>query len=262
MIRKPEFSPLDEWRRAVGRRRFPTQVRPMAALGYLTDGPAADGLVAIEKLTIILLYDEPIGRGRLALRLAGYSAQRIPWGVRFGGPDQCHFRKDLRLQPVPEAYGYRLDLADMDLLSFGLKLARELDRHDRYRQRRVREQIRLPKLWGGFREQDAANLTGDGPELADYATRTGKRPSDLMRRLERRHLGLVLYPLSWVSHRWQKAAAVFADLERFPTRQVFRLLHRPDDLEGYEAAAEFHFLSPQSTARWQCRRRSTSPISV
>ncbi len=262
MIRKPEFSPLDEWRRAVGRRRFPTQVRPMAALGYLTDGPVTDGLVAIEKLTTILLYDEPIGRGRLALRLAGYSAHRVPWGVRFGGPGQCRFLKDLRLQPVPQAQGYRLDLAETHLLSLGLRLARELHRHARYRPHRVREQIRLPKLWAGFREQDAANLTGDGPELADYATRTGKRPQDLMRRLERRHVGLVLHPLAWVSHHWQEAVAVFADLERFPTRQVFRLLHRPDDLEGYEAAAEYDFSAPQSTARRQHRRRSASLAST
>jgi hypothetical protein len=194
--------------------------------------------------------------------LAGCGANRIPWGVRFGGPGQCRFLSDLRLQPVPQAQGYRLDLADTELLSLGLKLARELDRHARYHQRRIREQIRLPKLWAGFRAQDAANLTGDGPELADYARRTGRSPHDLMHRLQRSHLGLVLYPLAWVSHHWQKAVAVFADLERFPTRQVVRMLHRPDDLEGYQAAAEFHFSGQRSTVRRRRRRRSTSPISV
>ena len=48
-------------------------------------------------------------------------AARIPWGVRFGGPDNCRFFKDLRLQPVPAGRGYRLDLADEDLLTLGLR---------------------------------------------------------------------------------------------------------------------------------------------
>ncbi len=262
MIHGPEPSPLDQWRQAVGCRRLPMQARPLAALGYLTDAPLVEGLVEIEKLTTILLYDEPIGSGRLTLRLAGYSARCIPWGVRFGGPGQCRFLKDLRLQPVSRAQGYRLDLVDTELLSLGLGLARELDRCHRYHQRRVRKQVRLPKLWAGFREQDVADLAGDGPELTGYARRTGKRPRHLMARLRRRHLGLVLYPLAWTSHHWQQVVAIFAELEEFPTRQVFRLLHRPDAFAGYQAAAEFNFAAQRFPARRRRRRRTTSLVSA
>jgi hypothetical protein len=64
----------------------------------------------------------------------------------------------------------------------------------------------------------------------------------LLQKLRREYFGLVLYPLAWVSHHWQQAVTVFADLDRFPRRQVFRLRHLRDDLIGYPGAAEFNFL--------------------
>jgi hypothetical protein len=208
-------------------------------MGYLVNGPVIDGLVEIENLTIVLLYDEQIRPGHCALRLAGYAGCRVPWGVRFGGPENCEFFKDLALQPVPAAQGYRLDVADTEILSLGLALERELDRHAR--QRHVRQQVCLPKLWAGFRPADAANIVGDGPELMAYAARTGRQPQHLLEHLRRDCFGLTAYPLPWVSHHWQQAIAVFADLERFPRRQVFPL--RPDDLVGFHDAAEFNFRS-------------------
>jgi len=57
----------------------------------------------------------------------------------------------------------------------------------------------------------------------------------------RDYQGLTLFPLAWVSHHWQQAVAVFADLERFPRRQVFRLGQLPDDLVGYQDATEYDF---------------------
>ena len=235
-------SPLDRWRqRFGGRRRFPTQPRPLAAMGYLANGPVIDGLIEIEKLCIVILYGEQLRPGHNALRLAGHFGNRVPWGVRFGGPENCQFCKDLLLQPVPGARGYRLDLASTELLALGLDLHRELVRHARYRQRQVREQVRLPKLWAGFRSADAASITGDGPELAAYAARTGRPPQHLLEYLRRDHLGLVVFPLAFVSHHWQQAVAVYADLERFPRRQVFRLQRLPDDLVGFQDAAEFDF---------------------
>jgi hypothetical protein len=128
------------------------------------------------------------------------------------------------------------------LLTLGLGLERELDRHARYRQGQVREQVLLPKLWAGFPVADAASITGDGPELAAYAARTGRSPQRLLEHLRRDHLDMACYPLAWVSHLWEKAAAVFADLEQFPRRQVFLLRHPADDLVGYQGAAEFDFM--------------------
>ena len=247
------LSPLDQWRHRLGGRCRHAQSRPLAAMGYLTNGPVIDGLIEVERLTLIILFDEPLRTGHCALRLAGYSGSRVPWGVRFGGPENCRFVKDLSLQPIPGARGYRLDLANTELLKLGLGLDRELDRCTRYRQRPVRKQVCLPKLWAGFHPREAANLTGDGPELAAYAERTGRSPQHLLEHLRRDHFGLTLYPLAWTSHHWQQAVAVFADLERFPRWQVFRLHHLPDVLIGYQDATEFDFL--RSRFRGNHKRR-------
>ena len=209
-------------------------------MGHLINGPVLDGLIEVENLTIVILWDEEIRPGHCALRLAGYAGNRVPWGVRFGGTDNCQFYKDLLLQPVAGARGYRLDLANPELLELGLQLDRELERHARFRRRHVHPYLRLPKLWATFRPADAA-ITGDGPELAVYAARTGKSPERLLERLRRDHHGLICYPLAWVSHHWEQAVAIFADLERFPRRQAFSVRRRPDDLVGYQDAAEFHF---------------------
>ena len=249
-------SPLDQWRQRLGGQRRRTQLRPLAAMGYMANGHVNDGFIEVENLTLVLLYDEQIRPGHCALRLAGYSGSRIPWGVRFGGQENCDFCKDLALQPVPDARGYRLDLASTDLLSLGLGLERELDRHARYRQRQVCEQVCLPKLWAGFRPSDAANITGDGPELAAYAADTGKSPQYLLEEYQRDHCGLVLHPLAWVSHHWQQAVTVFADLERFPKRQVFQLQQLPDDLVGCQYAVEFDF---HSRFRTSLRQQLRSP---
>ena len=57
------LSPLDQWRQRLGGRRRRVQPRPLAAMGYLADGPVTDGLIEVENLTIVLLYDEPIRMG-------------------------------------------------------------------------------------------------------------------------------------------------------------------------------------------------------
>jgi hypothetical protein len=249
-------SPLDQWRNRLGGRRYRhTEPRPLAALGYRANGPVIDGLVEVENLDIILLYDVQLRPGHCALRLAGYSGSRIPWGVRFGGPENCLYHKDLRLQPVPGGRGYRLDLADDDLLTLGLGLERELDRCARYCQQRVREHVCLPKFWAAFRPADTRNITGDGPELAAYAARTGRSPQHLLQHLRRDQFGLAMYPLGWVSHLWEMAVAVFADLSGVPRRQVFRLHHAPDDLVGFRGACEYDFYHGQARPTLQNKEK-------
>ncbi|MEI8376305.1 MAG: hypothetical protein WCJ35_26085 [Planctomycetota bacterium] len=46
---------------------------------------------------------------------------------------------------------------------------------------------------------------------------------------------------------------VFADLERFPKRQVFQLQQLPDDLVGCQYAVDFDFLSFRTSIRQQLR---------
>jgi hypothetical protein len=203
-----------------------------------------EGLIEIEKLTIILLYDEASRRGRRTLRLAGYSGSRVPWGVKWGGAEQCRFLKNLLLQPVAGGPGLRLNTASTDLLRLGLQLDHELERHVRRPSLPVRPTLRLPCLWAGFQAADAAHVAGDGPELAAYADRTGQSAKRLLTKIRRDYFGLSLYPFSWLSHHWQKAVAVFADLTRFPKRQVFSLRDASEDLIGFRDNSEFDFFAP------------------
>jgi hypothetical protein len=258
MIASATPSPLDQWRqRFGGRRRQHARPRPAAALGYLTNGPVLDGLIEVEKLVLVLLHDEYRGHQH-ALRLAGFTGACVPWGVQWGGPEHSRFLKDLRLQPVPQARGLRLDTNSDDLLRLGLQLDRELERHVRHAAVSVRQELRLPCLWAGFKPAQAVGLTGDGPELADYCQRTRRTAAQVMARLGREHYGLLIYPYPWVSHRWEQAVAVFADLARFPKRQIFAL-HRPaDDLVGHQAAAEFDFLHSRFGHAARGRRKAAS----
>ena len=259
MIATLQPAPLDQWRqRFGGRRRRNQHPRRLAALGYLAHGPVLEGLVEIEKLVLVVLYDAPSGHEQHAVRLAGYDGARVPWGVRWGGADQCRFSKNLLLQPVPGGPGRRLGTASTDLLRLGLRLDRELERHWRCPHLAARQQLRLPCLWAGFRPADAASISGDGPELEAYCRRTGKSACRLMEAIRREYFGLSLYPFPWVSHRWQQAVAIFADLERYPRRQVFSLQEADSDLVGFQDAAEYDFADdrfPTIARRRQHKRR-------
>jgi len=240
MIATAQQTPLDQWRRRFGgQQRRTGHPRRAAALGYMAHGPVENGLIEVGKLTLTILYAYQVRPWQRALRLAGFMGKPVPWGIRWGGPDQCRFAKDLLLQPVPGGPGLRLDAADAELLPLSLKLHDELVRA--VRRGLVRDRVQLPKLWAGFDPAIAPSIIGDGPELAAYAARTGRSPQDLLDRLRLDHSGLVLFPAAWTSHAWDKAVRVFADLERFPRRQVFQVEKLPDDLKGFQDAAEFDF---------------------
>jgi hypothetical protein len=104
-------------------------------------------------------------------------------------------------------------------------------------------------------------ITGDGPELEAYSRRTGKRAWQLMESLRREYYGLSLLPFPWVSHHWRQAVAVFADMERFPKRQVFSLRRLTDDLVGFQDAAEYDFVNTRfRTGAKQRPRRQQKPV--
>lgn len=239
MIASIEPTPLELWQRQFGSHRRP--ICPLAAMGYLTNGSVVGGLLEVDKLVLVVLYDEPDDFGRARRILAGFTGTRVPWGVRWGGPEGSTFFKHLRLSPRPGAKGVRLDTAG-DLLHLALHLDREIQRHWHYGRRCKRDQLLLPRLWAGFRPTDTGAVTGDGPELTAYCQRTGISPDHALRTIRRDYFGLVLHPLGWVSHHWQRAVAIFADLDHFPKRQVFPV-HRPsEELVGCCGATEYDFL--------------------
>ena len=92
-----------------------------------------------------------------------------------------------------------------------------------------------------------------------YCHRTGKPAWRLMETIRRDYLGLSVYPLAWVSHHWQQATAIFADLTHFPKRQVFRRRER-DDLTGFHDAAEFDFRSHAGLNGLRRPRRQRQPV--
>lgn len=58
MIATCEPSLLDLWRWQIGRRRC--DPRPLAAMGYLANGPVIEELIEIDKLVLAVVYDETV----------------------------------------------------------------------------------------------------------------------------------------------------------------------------------------------------------
>jgi hypothetical protein len=135
-------------------------------LGYLTNGPVRGGFVPVEHLVLVVLQAPHSQSG---LPLAGFSAERVEWGVAWGGADRNPFAKDLALEPQLAARGRRLDLTRSRLLELGLRLEHALHRAGRHPRLRLRRRFSLPPLWAAFRAADAAGLQGDGPEFSEAA---------------------------------------------------------------------------------------------
>jgi hypothetical protein len=211
----------------------------LAVLGYLINGPVRGGFVPVEHLVLVVLQAPHSQSG---LPLAGFSAERVEWGVAWGGADRNPFAKDLALEPQLAARGRRLDLTRSRLLELGLRLEHALHRAGRHPRLRLRRRFSLPPLWAAFRAADAAGLQGDGPEFSEAARMAKKKSaSQLLAEAGRDHQGLRLFPLDWVSHRWRQAVDIFADLSRFPQRQAIRLRDGALDLVGYRGACQFNF---------------------
>lgn len=242
MIASSHVSLTTRWHRQLGGRSpHRNVVRPFAALGYLVNGAVVQGLIEVENLVLVALYDEPQDLGPLAVRLVGCNGARVPWGVHWGGVEHSLFYKDLRRCPRSGAVGLRVDANRERLLHLALQLDGDLGRHCRYPRPAHRQQLQLPRLWAGFRAGQAADVMADGPELAVHAQTTGQTAAELLAQSRRSYEGLVLFPLPWTSHHWREMVAVFADLAEFPCRQVFALEHWPDDLQGFREAAQFDF---------------------
>jgi hypothetical protein len=244
---------LRRWDLFVGNHRRPRRPRQLAALGLLVKDDEQRGLVDLHRLSLVVLFDEDIGRRLPALRLAGYGASRIEHGVQFGGEESARFYIDFGIEPFAGACGLQLDARRTELFQLALQLHRQLHRVGQIRPNRVRLQPQLPSLWAGFAPADAASLSGEGPELTELSQKFDLPMDVLLRKFEREHQGLRCFPLEWVSSHTGRALQVFADLEGFPRRQVFRLTAMPDSLLGFQGACAFDFYSSRMRSRHQRR---------
>ena len=90
MIATLQPTPLDMWRRRLGGRKHRMDhPHRAAALGYMAHGPVENGLIEVGELTLVILYACQVRPWQRALRLAGFSGKPVPWGVRWGGPDNA-----------------------------------------------------------------------------------------------------------------------------------------------------------------------------
>lgn len=219
----------------------PPPVRRLAAAGLLPNARAKRGLIDVEKLTVVILHDDVLWDQFAGTRVVGFKAQQIPFGVSWGGVQGTCFEKDLTLAPQAEAGGRRIDpFASRAVLELALRLDRKLDDCSG-RSRVARERLRLPPMWAGFRLADEATVKGEGPEFEGACHRHGQSSQELLRDVRREHFGLVLFPLDWVSHQWERFVAVYADLRSFPRTQVFGMRDPATDLTGYRGACQFDF---------------------
>lgn len=260
------LSILQAWNRQIGKNvshAGRSRSRLHGAMGFQTRGPVVDQLVEVEDLVFVILYHQHQAAGNHAIRLVGFTGSRVQWGVRWGGPFGSKFDKDFSIPPMPKAKGRQVDLEQIELVELGLRLHHSLKRHCNSH-RGASRRLRLPNLWAAF-EPSETSLSADGPELDAMCRRTGKSSEELLDEHRREHLGLALLPLNWVSHDWQSFVAVFADLVRFPKRQVIRIRRPASDLQGYRGASEFDFYHSRfdrrhvtRRARRQTRRRALS----
>jgi hypothetical protein len=212
--------------------------RGFAALTFVDNANISSPFVDINNLIALLLYEDvPSGTGRSPLRLCGYRIRCTPDGIRWGGTENgdCVLDKNLTLSPQFGGRGPRLDCRKCDLIDTALKLDRRLSAAARHSAAPWRE-LRLPRLWAGFRAQRAIALRGDGPEFEQACRSQSSAPDDLFNATARRIDGLVAYPLEWVAGELPSAVAVFAELTLSVRRQVCRIGELPGGLIGFQRA--------------------------
>lgn len=242
-----------QWRRQILGHRDPGSVaarKRFVAISILDQANTSSVFVDIDRLLVVLLSEDEFHSAdgsesaRIPLRLSGYRVRRVPHGVQWGGAGNSELFKDLMLTPQFHARGQRIDRNKVDLLSLALKLDHRLRRAARH-PAAPWPGLRLPRLWAGFRARDASGLRGGGPEFEQACRQASLSTADLWRESARRADGMTLLPMDWVSSKFERAAAVFAELTPGLRRQVFRIEKFPDDLTGFCGASFFDFYNSQ-----------------
>ena len=246
MIITPESLALDKWRQRLSRqRRFHgagAQRRPMAALGYQAQRPGNPGLDRDRKAdpsnSVRRLRSKktvlPCGwQGILPLLSPGASASAVRTNA--GSSKTCHSSQlpDPGLSARPRRHGAAFAGAwtgprtgppysvsseaaapsRSDCRNFGPDSARWTT-------------CRSPATARNSPSTCAAVACGQLVSWSNYAASISA-------------LFFIRLPGSAITG--GEAVAVFADLERFPRRQVFSLERLPGDLIGFEGAARFDF---------------------
>jgi hypothetical protein len=232
---------------AAARKRF-------VALTFIDNANSSLRYANIDDLLLLVLYEDGVRSSRHpSLRLCGYGATRLPDGVRWGGAENCRLFKNLTLAPQRGARNERIDREKRDLLALALKLDRRLSRAARYPSLPWPE-LRLPRLWAGYRARHTGELVGAGPEFESACELQSVASAELFRSSTRRIDGLVAYPLDWVNSQMESAVAVFAELTLGIRRQICRVEKLPEGLIGFHGASAFDFYNSRFRNRSRIRR--------
>ena len=238
-----------QWRRQILAHRDPQSIVARAgfiAASFINCGNKSSAFVEIERVSALLLFEDfNVDDARpqhVPLRLVSYGANRVPHGILWGGSGNSQLFKDLTLTPQFGARGQRIDRRRLELLSLARKLNCRLNRAARH-PAAPWPALRLPPMWAGFRQNDARNLVGDGPEFEELRRHRGLSATALFQDGAHHVYGLVLYPLDWVTNQLKHATSIFAELRPSLRRQICRIDGLQDGLMGYEGASAFDFYS-------------------
>src|SRR5262245_45057805 len=95
---------IARWRSQILARRNRSSIadrQGFATATFLDHSRSSSTLVEIEKVAFVLLYEDDfrsktiVPPTRVPLRLAAYSARRVPHGIQWGGVENSMFFKDL-----------------------------------------------------------------------------------------------------------------------------------------------------------------------
>ena len=254
-----------QWRRQILAHRDPQSIaarQGFVAASFIDQSNARSAFVDIENLLVVLLYEDAFHscaetpQHRVPLRLVAYGASRVPHGVQWGGVANSWFFKDLMLTPQFGARGQRIDRKKSELMSLALKLDHRLCRAARH-PAAPWPVLRLPRMWAGYRQSEARNLAGEGPEFEETRRHDGSSASGLFQSVARREFGLVLFPMDWVTGQLEHAVAIFAEMRLSLRQQTSRIERVPDGLIGYQGASAVDFYS----SRYRNVRRDATKSS-
>ena len=250
----PELA--QRWRRQIARqrrRRVARGSRPLAAVGYLVNGPTENRFVDIRRILFVVVHDQSRAAQRLAIRVAAYAASPVRWGVQVGGAMHIRLEKNLALAPDVEGRGQRFQATPSAMLSLALDLDHFVERHDRHPALPRRHQPRWPRLWAAFQPAEASQVRAEGPEWQTWQ-RTWEGPRRNGNAPRRTVAGLAAFPLDFVSHAWPQVVAIYADLTTIPKRQVI-CADRPQGLQGFCGAMEYDLIGSRFSGGQPAHRR-------
>lgn len=195
----PHTAVIQSWRRQIGSRaRLADQrgPRPYVLVSYQLREVPVDGLVPLNRITFVSMFDQRIDDGATATWVLGFGAQVLSDGVQFGGLAASRFCKDLRLSPTCGGPGRRLDAANRDTAEAALSWERHIERHARHPHYPRRVTPRMPDVWVSVPGSSSSSTT------------------------VRRCNTLLLVPLARSATRPTEISDYYIDLTSFPKRQV------------------------------------------